>query len=346
MSSEKYSRVMKLIHLAHRGEAQEFLKVLALKADPRQSGVYFDDSVVLVISGEGIPETISKLSYAISIYSPTDIINYGIAGSLSKRVEVNSFYEIRTSYLYEDDKPKFKSFTTQNDSSKIDCISTNQRVLSDMYADILSNFAGIVDRELWGVGFVAKSFNLPFRSFKLISDIAGESTHCFDLKERALEFSSALCEFYLTNINSPILENLVFTPPIIMSFSNRVRYQKLITNLNLKENITEEEILKSIEVENILEEKIRSKEKANQILAKLESKLNPINSIANDQIQNATKAFTNIGAKVKFDKALETKSFNLSIDINSQKNLDNLKRSIDIFDYKKIEKIWSGDLNV
>ena len=74
---------MKLIHIAHRGEAQEFLKVLDLKADTKISGIYSNSEFALVISGEGIPETISKLSYTISKFNIDEILNFGIAGTLN-----------------------------------------------------------------------------------------------------------------------------------------------------------------------------------------------------------------------------------------------------------------------
>jgi nucleoside phosphorylase len=336
---------MKLIHIAHRGEAQEFLKVLNLKADTKVSGIYSNSEFALVISGEGIPETISKLSYTISKFNIDEILNFGIAGTLSSKIETGKIIEIRTTYHFEDGKPKFKSFTS-NSKTTIDCITTNQRVLSDDYADRISNFAQVVDRELWGLGFVAKSFNLPFKSYKLISDIAGSKTQCFDLKERAIEFSSKLLEHFMKLDTKAEEPQLSIDPPITMSFSNKIKFQKLIHHIQTKEEIKLERILSDICVNEILDLKIRPKEKSFEILKRLEAKLNPINTIANNEMIKATQAFREIGAKVKFDHSLETKKFEISIEINSQKNLDNIKRAVDIFDYKKIEKLWSGDFNV
>lgn len=338
---------MKLIHIAHRGEAQEFLKVLKLKANQNISGIYSNDKIVLVISGEGIPETISKISYAISKYNILEILNFGIAGTLDKSIDVNSIVQIRTVYKFEDGRPKFKSFTTCSTGKKyIDCITTNQRVLDDKFADTLSNFAHTVDRELWGVGFCAKTFNLPFRSYKLISDMAGSSTECFDLKERALEFSSKLCEHYmnLEDKNKDFKDEFIF--PVIMSFSNKVKFKKLIDNIVLKENLSPKQILLQIEVDEVINSKLRPKEKAALIISKLEQKLNPINTIAAKQMINATDPFRQIGAKIKFDKDLESKKFEVSMEINSQTNLNNLKRAIEIFDYNKVEKLWAGEFDV
>lgn len=336
---------MKLLHIAHRGEAQEFLKNLDLVSHPKLNGLYTNKTFALLIAGEGIYETLTKLPFIINLLNIDEILNFGIAGSLDSKLMIGSIIPVRTSYAHGELTPKFKSFTTL-ESSTIDCITTEERVLDDSFAKKLSPFAQIVDRELWAVGLVAKQFNIPFNSYKLISDFAGKSTDCFEIKNKALEYSEALFEYFLQIEQKEILQDIIYTPPMPMSFSNKIRYQKLIAKIIDNEELTHEEVLLKVNLKEILDLKVRSKEHSKILLQRLEEIQNPINTKVFNRLETLFKPFTDIGGRVKYDQTLETKKFTLSIEVNSQKNLDNIKRSIDIFDYKKLDKLWNGELDV
>ncbi len=333
---------MKLIHLAHRGEAQEFTKNLDLVAHSEINGLYLGEKIAVLISDEGIYNTLSKISLCLGKFKFDKILNFGIAGALDSKLEIDEIYQIRTSYSFGD-KPEFKSFTSKTNSI-IDCISTHERVLNLEFANKLSSFAKIVDRELWAVGFAAKQANIPFESYKLISDYAGK-TDCFDIKNKALSFSEKLFSFYqkLEDIETP---NYQYTPPISMSFTNKARYEKLITLAVNKYEYTEELILEKINTHEIINEKIREKAKVSILLNRIEEFINPINTKAKFALDQNFSIFTKIGAKVNYDKNLENKSFSLVMEINSQTNLDNLKRSIDLFNMSKHNQIWNGSFDV
>jgi len=336
---------MKLIQIAHRGEAQEFIKYLKLKPNPIMDGLYCNSNTALIITGEGIFEVFSKLPYLISSLAPTALINMGIAGSLDKKIKAGEIYKIRTSYAHDGSEVKFKSFTS-TDETLIDCITTEKRVLNNEHAKLVSPFAQIVDRELWALARIAKTYSLPFHSYKLISDIAGNETDCFDIKDKAQEFSQILVEYYLDQNDMKSTALTSFVPPFKMSFSNRIRYEKLMMALSSNDKSNEQNILSSVDFEKINESKLKDKEKAKELLNALELKLNPIQSVINAEIDLLFKPFKDIGCQIKVDPKLESKKFNLTLEVNSQTNLDNLKRSIDLFKYNKLEKIWNGDFNV
>ena len=225
---------MQLIILAHRGEAQEFLSNLELKADPKMAGLYSNETQSLLISGEGIYEVMSKLPYALAKYNITSVINLGIAGALDPDLKVNQTYTIRTIYGFNETKPKFKSFTTADKNAKIDCITTDTRVLSNNFAKSLAPFASLVDREVWGIAKCCHQLNITFYCYKLVSDIAGDATQCFEIKAKAIKFSQILFEAYLSHEETDQIEDQEYIPPIQMSFSNKLKYNKLIKSISAR----------------------------------------------------------------------------------------------------------------
>jgi nucleoside phosphorylase len=338
---------MKLIHLAHRGEAQEFIRNLDIKSVPDFEGLYLGEDLAVLISGEGLEATMAKASHVCGRYNITKILNFGIAGALSSKIIKDEVYKVRTCYAFSD-KVQFKSFTTvENKESKttIDCISFNQRVLATKEANQLSHFAHIVDRELWSIGYVAKLNNISFESYKLISDIAGADTDCLDIKDRALSFSEKLYAYFL-KLNEVPSPDFSFITPFAMSFTHKKRYEKLMAIATQKLQMSEMEILEKIEHKSISNLKFKEKEKVNELLTRLETLIDPINSIAQEYLEKAFIPFTRVGCKVNYDRNLEKECFSIKFDINSQTNLDNLKRAIDLFDIKKINNIWNGKFNV
>lgn len=337
---------MQLIVIAHRGEAQEFIKNLYLKADESLSGLYTSDQLALLISGEGIFDVFTKLPFIFAKHNIKNVLNYGIAGALDKKLEIGQIISIRTVYGFNETKPKFHSFTSNSKNANYDCITTDERVLSDEFAKKINPFAPIVDRELWAIAKCCSQYKIPFDSFKLISDYAGTQTACFDIKEKALEYSEALFEEYLRFDQSNRLEMIDIQTPITMSFSNKVKYKKVITSLSLRENKSIDEILSGIDIDKIKALDIKPKNKASILIEKLDTQLNPVRTKINQKLEIYFKTFTDIGAKVKIDPKLETQKFNLSIDVNNAKNLKNLKLALESFDFKKIDKLWNGEIDV
>jgi hypothetical protein len=338
---------MELIVFAHRGEAQVFLKELELNPHPLLTGLYQGESLLLLIAGEGIYDVMSKLPFVFASFDITRVVNLGIAGALSDKCQLDEIYEVRTCYGFQETSPRFHSFTTFNQSAKIDCITTDQRVLTDEQAHKLSHFAAMVDRELWGLAYCCQSYKRPLYAYKLISDRAGNQTQCLDVKERAQHYSQKLFHFYQSFNNQ--LENTIkdeFHPPVAMSFSHSKLYQKLMENLCGRENKTEAEILQSINFQEILTADKRSKDKAQEIIHRLTLLKNPLKAKITESLEKQFLPFTRIGAKIHVDPKLEHKTLKLTFEINHQQNLERLKKACEEFDFRKIEKIWQGDLDV
>lgn len=337
---------MELIILAHRGEAQEFIKNLHLKSDDSLSGLYSNEEQVLLISGEGIFEVFTKLPFIFAKHNISHVLNYGIAGALTTHLDINQIVSIRTVYGFNEKTPKFHSFSSESQNAEFDCITTDQRVLSDDFAKMINPYAAIVDRELWAIAKCCTQFKIPFESFKLISDYAGTQTACFDIKQKALQYSEALFEEYLHHWNSTEMKATEIPTPLPMSFTNKIKYKKIMTAISLRDNKTYDEILNQIDFENIKAQDKKAKIKANLLIEKLDEILNPLRTKINQNLNLYFKTFTDIGAKVKIDQKLETQKFTLSMEVNTDKNLKNLRTAIENFDYGQVEKLWAGEVDV
>lgn len=339
---------MKLLVFAHRGEAQEFIKRLKLKPLAPLKNTYIRDELALTICSEGIYDVLVNLSSVLAKIDITEVINFGIAGTLDNTLEIEKVYPIQTSYAYSETSPRYHSYTTTEKTSTLDCITTDQRVLSDDFAQRLKPFAKIVDRELWAIGKVCASNKIPFRSYKLISDIAGAQTSCFDLKDRAKYFSALMFDYY-EKLDLEIFDhqvqfldiNEVENLPIHMSFTQQKRIETLYKKLQTEKSLTELYAESSID-----EKKGKDKQKANDYIEFLEQKINPINITIKEKINEAFRPLTDIGAKLHLDPKLENSDFSIQMTINSERNIDKLKSALDHFEYQKIQNIFEGKFDV
>ena len=345
-SSKSLLEIMILIHMAHRGEAQEFIKNLHLKSDERMSGLYYDDNHVLLISGEGIYEVLSKIPYVLAIYPIKKILNFGIAGALDPKLTIESIIPVRTCYGFNEISPKFHSYSSIKKNATFDCITTDKRVLNVDFATQLNPYASLVDRELWAIGKCAYQYHIPFESYKLISDYAGDTTKCFDILDKALHYSEMLYEYYLKLEDKNNEVKITYTPPLAMSFSHRMQYSKLMDKLTKRDDKSEEQVLRDANLSEILSWDHKPKMKATQLIQRLEYLLNPVRMKIHQQLDNHFSVFKKIGAKVKMDPKLETKKFILSIEINDATNLTKLRAALEDFEFQKIEQLWDGEIDV
>jgi len=332
---------MRLLIFAHRGEAQTFIKKRDFKS--LDFNIYQYENEYLYICGEGIYEVMSMLSQIIKKYEINEIINYGISGSLDEKIEIDSIHEVRTSYHQNYEEMEFKSFTLNKDAD-LDCISTTKRVLTDKQGLELKPFGDIIDRELWAMAYVANKLSISLRSFKLISDFAGNMTDCFDLKQRAHFFSEKLYSHYQqsflesTKINEDKQKQPIIFYPFRLTQFQRNRLNKIIPSID--------EIFLKEQIKEISEYKIQDKEKANKLINRCFTHLYPIKAKINSKIESMFFEFNSIGAKISFDENLEKEYFNLSMQINSQTNIDKLKAQLDELKYNEFKSIFEGDIDV
>ena len=190
---------MLLLTLAHRGEALEFIKrKFTQSTEFHFPGVYRSEHDLLVLTTEGVQNTTMRLSSVLTYFGQRidRVINLGIAGGLDDKLQLNQVYGIREVYHEFTGDMEFPSFRCKETHSKLDCVTAVRRVLDQAYIEQLKKIAPIVDRELWAVGAVCDHFKLPFKSYKLISDRAGERTNQDEVKSRASFFSKHLFDFY------------------------------------------------------------------------------------------------------------------------------------------------------
>jgi nucleoside phosphorylase len=188
-----------LLTFAHYGEAGAFIREKGFQPlDFCDNGLYESSNTLLLLTGEGISSTMERLSAVCREFKHhiSEVINLGIAGSLSKELNIGEIYSIRSVIREPHSGKRFETYLSAETRATADCITAGKRVLDDDYARRLAGFAQLADRELWAVAAVCAQFQLPFRSYKLISDMAGKNTHPGEIKRRAREYSIELYQFY------------------------------------------------------------------------------------------------------------------------------------------------------
>lgn len=322
---------MDLICIAHRGEAQAFLK--DFKAV--EENLYQNEKALLVITGEGHWKAM-EIGLVFGKYPIQRLINFGIAGALDKDLALEKIYCVRTVYSFAYDKPLFASFTSQSDST-VDCITAMERVLNDERAEQLACFAHLVDRELWALAYLANKMNIPFESYKLISDYAGSSTDCFDLKAKASDYSKQLYSFYhsLTMQQKP--PSSKFEYPEVASFTQRKQIDKILkqglSGQTYRERKTEFG-------------SFQTKADVNKFIETLKQDSNPLRGKIIKKLETTLAPLQSPGLNIHYDQNLENHHLKLHFEINDQKNISDLIQALERFDYSAFKRIFEGHFDV
>lgn len=319
---------MELLTCAHFKEAESFIEAFSFKRE-NFNNLFKSGDRLLLITGEGPFESITLLPYLIAQYDISKIINFGIVGALAKDFKIGEIVNVRTIYFYLS-KPYFQSFTLDNES-KVDCITSEDRVLETEYATKLSNFAHIVDRELWPMAKIANAHKIELSSFKLISDFANGEINCFDIQSMASDFSQKLLTYYKNNFTNQTPEpNNEHVLKFKASFSQKKRIEKLSNKLSYEQ----------------AHQIINQSKNANECIKSLEYKINPIEEKIENKIKFIQGPFEKIGANIYFDQKKENKNVKVTMNINSQKNIENLINVLSDFRYEQIDDFYNGNLDV
>lgn len=328
---------MILYHFAHKKEASAFLtfsKPLKLKTSFGE--LYQNDLGFILISGEGIVKTLKAMTIVLSMgLEITRIINIGVAGAINTTLKIGAIFSVRTVYAQIADHQEYLSFSSDGE---LDCMTTTNRIINKDQLEKINYLAPIVDRELWAVANVAKTFNLPFESFKLISDYAGTIDNCDDIIAKAEIYSTKLVN-HTINLNAknpkPIFKvNLPQGFHFTQSLKNQ--YQRLVSKVNIDE----------IDIETIISEYPNPKDRSLVLITKMRSLANPIEQQATHKLDILVKPLRDIGAEVYFDPKLEKENFKISMDINSDKNISNLLKALNEISYKDFNEILNGEFDV
>ncbi len=342
-----------LLTFAHRGEAQEFIKKGKFKAAPFYfDGLYQAERELLLLTGEGLQSTTEKTSAVCAAYRDeiSMLINFGISASLDPQITIDTIYSIRTVYAEKGNQVAFKTFSSEDSDAAIDCLSANNRVLEPEYARHLSAFAPVVDRELWACASICELFKLPFRSYKLISDMGGDGAICPDIKDRALEFSERLyrhyCQLRLSSSKpqTESTETLLLPEGFYITTTQKRQLKSLLKNLQVKYKLPETEIINRIQPQQILETEKNAKKRTAIAIAALSNLLNPFNAALKNRLDIFCTPLTDSGCQVHFTRDYEDDKIDLSIQIRNEAHLNKFKTALDGFDYAEVVKILNGEM--
>ncbi|EQC49250.1 hypothetical protein M899_0689 [Bacteriovorax sp. BSW11_IV] len=341
---------MKLLTLAHRAEAHTFFKELKLSAVAEVDGLYQDDNIFLLITGEGKEEALAQVSFVLGRFPEiTDVFNTGLCGALDPNQEIGSTHFIRTIYCENDGEMIFKSYTTVDKG--LDIITSNKRVLEKEYADHLECFAPLVDRELWAIAHACKLFHKPLRSVKLVSDHANGNEICKMVRDKQEEYAEylfdkmmpLLSDSLVQKIESP--ENDIFSKAHF-SLSMQRKYNSTLHSLELKYNFTEQDVFNEIKVNEILEENWAPKRKALAILEKMNALLSPYKI----KLEEKTKIFLSPLSKYDIvarpDKDFDNVKLQFTFTATSSEELELKLHALKKIDYNQYKSIIFGEDDV
>ena len=352
----------RLLIFAHRGEAQAFFNEWdLLPVNFYFTGLFKNKDHFVLITGEGPKEASEKSVAVLSSFKDeiTEIVNIGIAGSLTPKLKVGDHVWVRSSYAQNAERCEFKSFTTKTHDN-IDCITAYSRVTTPVEKKILSSFADIVDRELWSIASAGHLFKVDVLALKLISDESDSIDICQLVKDEAPALSKKLFNEYqkfckkleslapvaLVAPKSNTIEDFILShPKLYFTTSQTRKLSTLLRGISLKKILDDEEI-KTL-TQNLIEstnDSISSKEISKVLINLLGEKLNPLNTQIKNKIAEVLAPLTGIGAQANFDPELEQDYIQLNYQIRSTKDQKKLILALEQFNYQKIKDIFKGDL--
>ncbi len=344
---------MRLLVFAHRAEAQTFLKQGNYKSlESLSCPLYKNGDSYLIICSEGIYNGLEATTATLSKFPEIEIVlNFGVAGALDEKAQLDSIYEVRTSYAIQNEVLEFKSFTS-NSNGLLDCITSSSRTLDHKQAQKLSCFANIVDRELWAIARAASNFQKEFKAFKLISDepyLEKENTAiCEIIKEKAEYFSDKLYREYL-NITESATEERKFLIEEYREFyftvSQYRHYTTLLSQLLTKYS-SEKEVLDLIKLKDVLKIEALPKQRTSILLEKLRKLLTPFNTTLQNKLDQILAPLQEARIKTTLSKNLESDQFQISATIQNEVELRKMVKALNSLDYQAYKSLMRGNLDV
>ncbi|MBL7664835.1 MAG: hypothetical protein JNM93_06845 [Bacteriovoracaceae bacterium] len=337
---------MKLLCFAHRGEALAFLK--NWEWSPLSVGnleIYQNETAYLLITGEGMFEAMNAVSTVLGHQSDIKTVyNLGVCGRLNDSLALDQVYSIRTVYANQNHEPLFKSFTSADKKSTHDLLTYSERVTDEKLAKKLSPFAPLVDRELWSIAYAAHKAGVNFIGLKYISDNAGNLAVCELVKEKAQVASEALLDFYLLQTLTPHASKKRTLPEgFYFTYQQKIQFTQLIKKLELRSpHKNWNEYLSQNQLQKIEHEK-NAKKKTALVLNALSEALNPEKMQLQEKTEKIFNPILQLGGKVLLDKNLETSHFEISFPVTKKEDLIFIKRSLDLLDYEKYERLMNGE---
>ena len=337
--------------MAHKGEAQAFLRELQPKAEQYPFGVIYNAAdMFLLICGEGLQNATEQTAAACAVKSGqiSEIINAGLAGALDDTFAVGEIASVRTVYREQGDGFAYHSFTSADEAAKIDCISAEKRVTDSQTALRMLPLAQLVDRELWAIASVAKVFKLPFRSFKIVSDLPTQSVDCEAVLADAAKFSDELYNYVVKNIadgSEAKNANQHSTLPegFYATFSQSKQLENLLSAIRLKHGISADAAFERVNIDAILQQKISPKQRTALLIDALNELLNPFNAMLKAELTRLCQPIEAVGGKVKFERDYESDAVELQIKISHPRQIEKLRNALAKWDFAAVQRLLNGD---
>jgi hypothetical protein len=327
---------MKLITVAHMGEAEGLIKNLALE---RVSQTYFQGSDhALLLTGEGPFEAATRAAATLAQRKFEKVINIGICGSLEATLQLGAIYQVRSIYLVVDGKPQFKSFALG--AHGLDLITSFERILNPEKAKLLAGIGSLVDREAWGVAFAAKEASVPLECYKVISDQAGTLEACELVKEKALEFAEIIAQKI-----APMESALTLDRDFYFTFTMQKAFENQLRKISLRENLTQGQVMELFDLGALRELSMTPKERAQRLLELMEIKLDPFKGKLNQELKSWKTHWEKQGITLHTDPNWEDPKVRVSFDVKDNSHLVgklDLLKNLDVNSYHALR---SGDLN-
>ena len=335
---------MELLVFAHRPEAYHFLEQDHWTSVPDLPFSLFKNQKQkqwLLITGEGLDKALISIASVLTWQNDINtVINLGVCGLLkdhSESLQQEEIYPLRTVYAEGfSGQLQHRSFTLKSAQKEgsYDCISASQRVLDENSSWNLSHHAPLVDREVWAVANVCDQFKIPFYSYKLISDIAGDSTACLDIRSQAQSYSEKLYHYYQSKhtLKAIAKKSIAPFPPLPESFhsthSQKERLQKLLSSLQVQtQNVND---LLSQKMGEIDTQELSPKQKTNLLLQELQDQLSPFTRDLKKKLKALTEDIESHSIAIQFSQGFESENFQIQLKVNDakkfQKDLESLKK--------------------
>lgn len=329
---------MHLITMAHHGEAQGVIEKFQLKKI--KSDLWGSEEMMLLLTGEGPFEAATRTALELSSNSIKEIINLGIAGSLSKEISIGEFIPVRTLYLAQDLKPLFKTFQVGTEGE--DCVTSFERILDPEKASILRGLGKLVDREAWGVAMAAKIAGIPMRCFKVVSDDAGKLGACEIVKNQAEELSYQLAEG-LTKImmKSEEISETIYPQGFHFTFSHKHKFDSLLQKLTIKQERTPE-----LPLEEIQQLDISPKEKTKKLIEWMENSVDPVKKVLSDASQKLQTNFKSNGFDLRMDPTWENQKLVISLEAADDAELKKKLEILNTLSIQPFTEIMKGNFHV
>jgi hypothetical protein len=335
---------MKLLVFAHRAEASAFTQNLECRQILNRPELWLSkQDEFILITGEGRIESMLALSHTLSLYPEMKtIFNFGIAGALNAKLKRNEIHPVKIAYAHNGAKPIFQSFPLN--ASGIDCLTTDERILSTQEKEKLAPLADLLDRELWGLAMAAKHHHKELKAFKIISDILDDEQFCERIKQEAQSYSHKLFEFYQDNFAQELTSEIVNSsfPELYLTKSMQHKLEMLLHSLMIKHHLLNLELTYQTYKQKFSITHKLDKTQTLHFLHQLEIEMNPLRHQLEQTFKQRYLEVTKTGANVSHDPKWEAKYLDLSIRITSVEQLEKFKQAVMKMNYQDFLHIMQG----